>query len=120
MHVALAYDADGGGATGRKTFFVNAQQVGFQNVNVSPNAVEAFHIGSGSDDGNSFFFNGQIDDVQFHDVALGTIALARLTAIPLPEPSTAFTLVLGGCILGFYRRLHRESAARKFAKNLPG
>jgi hypothetical protein len=103
-HVALQYDADGGGATGRKTLFVNSQEVASLNIDIAPNIDRVFHIGSGADDGNSFFFDGAIDDVQFHDQLIPGAIMARMTATPLPEPSTVGFIAVGVALLSFKRR----------------
>ncbi len=73
VHFGLVYDA----LTNTKTLYVNgavaATVAGGATQLYSPNGTteqEMLHIGAGADDGNSFFFNGRIDDVGLFRVAL--------------------------------------------------
>lgn len=62
-HVAISFDAE----TGVKSLYLNGANVGSSATQgYSPNGtteMEDLHIGSGSDPGTSFYFQGDIDDV---------------------------------------------------------
>lgn len=66
VHVAIVYDAD----TITRRMYLDGVEVINQAGGVSANAVRDTHIGGGADDGNSFTWAGDIDDVGFWDNAL--------------------------------------------------
>ena len=66
VHVAIVYDAD---SVTRK-MYLDGEEVINQPGGISANAVRDTHIGGGADDGNSFTWAGDIDDVGFWDSAL--------------------------------------------------
>jgi hypothetical protein len=53
--------------------------------------MEAFHIGSGQDDGANFYFDGQIDDVGVWDEALDEAVIQSIMdngiSSGLPDPA---------------------------------
>lgn len=70
-HLAIKYDS----ATETKTFYVDGQVAATDTAanQYSQNGtveMEDLHIGAGADDGNSFFFDGRIDDVGLFRTAL--------------------------------------------------
>jgi hypothetical protein len=70
-HLAISYDS----ITETKSIFVDGVLAASDTAanQYSPNGtveMEALHIGAGADDGNSFFFNGRIDDVGLFRSAL--------------------------------------------------
>ena len=65
-HVVISYDAD----TTTRKMFLDGLEVINQTVGISANAARDFHIGSGSDLGTAFNWEGEIDDVGFWDNAL--------------------------------------------------
>ncbi len=66
VHVAIVYDSD----TITRKMYLDGVEVINANIGVSANAVRDTHIGGGADDGNSFPWVGDIDDVGFWDHAL--------------------------------------------------
>ena len=66
VHVAITYEA----AETRRKMYVDGVEVINQVVGVSANSQRDIHIGSGSDNGTNFFWNGLIDDVGLFRVAL--------------------------------------------------
>lgn len=83
-HLAATYDH----ATNTKRFYINGVQLGGDQVTVvNPNYNTGFHIGSGADPGNSFFFNGNIDDVAVYDTALSAASIAGIIAGGTPAPT---------------------------------
>lgn len=76
QHLAISYDA----ATNTKSLYVNGTLANSDTDILTsplyvPNAVENLHIGGGADDGGSFRFNGNIDDVKVFDTALDAEAI---------------------------------------------
>lgn len=70
-HLAISYDS----VTETKTFYVDGQVAATDTAanQYSQNGtveMEDLHIGAGADDGNSFFFDGRIDDVGLFRTAL--------------------------------------------------
>ena len=65
-HVVISYDAP----TTTRKMYLDGVEVINQVQGVSANSVRNFHIGGGADDGNSFTWAGQIDDVGMWDNAL--------------------------------------------------
>jgi hypothetical protein len=91
-HLALTYDA----ATETKTLWVDGQVAATETLPslYSPNGtvqMEAFHIGSGSDNGEAFYFDGLIDDVGVWDEALDQAVIQSIIdngiASGLPDPA---------------------------------
>ena len=91
-HLALTFDA----ATGTKSLFVDGALAATETAaaQYSPNGTveaENFHIGSGGDAGNSFFFDGLIDDVGVWDEALDQAVIQNIIANGiaggLPDPA---------------------------------
>ncbi|MCC7375093.1 MAG: cadherin-like beta sandwich domain-containing protein [Verrucomicrobiales bacterium] len=76
QHLALVYDA----TFGRKTFYVDGEKIGTQEAIIGANRQQPFHIGSGGDLGDLFFFNGDIDDVAMFDGALTRSEVRRVMA----------------------------------------
>ena len=66
VHVAIVYDAD----SVTRRMYLDGVEVINQAGGVSANLVRDTHIGGGADDGNSFTWAGEIDDVGFWDNAL--------------------------------------------------
>lgn len=66
VHVAIVYDAD----TLTRKMYLDGVEVINQSGGISANAVRDLHIGGGADDGNSFTWAGDIDDVGLWDNAL--------------------------------------------------
>jgi hypothetical protein len=66
VHVAIVYDAE----TVTRKMYLDGEEVINQAGGVSANAVRGTHIGGGADDGNSFTWAGDLDDVGFWDNAL--------------------------------------------------
>ncbi|MEJ6648606.1 MAG: PEP-CTERM sorting domain-containing protein, partial [Akkermansiaceae bacterium] len=65
---------------------------------------ENLHIGSGQDDGNNFFFDGNIDDVTIWDEALDGAAIQNIMNNSIPEPTSLGLLSLAGLALLRRRR----------------
>ena len=105
-HLALTFDA----GTNTKTLWVDGVAAASDS---SPNQylpngteeMENLHIGSGADDGNSFFFSGNIDDVTIWDNALGQAQIMDIMNNSIPEPSGV--CLLGLASLGFVLRRRR-------------
>ena len=64
----------------------------------SPNGpeMENLYIGSGQDDGNNFFFSGNVDDVTIWDTALDSAAINDIRLNSIPEPSIFGLISLAG------------------------
>ncbi|MBL9139552.1 MAG: cadherin-like beta sandwich domain-containing protein [Verrucomicrobiales bacterium] len=73
-HLALVYDA----TFNRKTLYVDGENVGTENTIVGANRQQPFHIGSGDNLGDAFFFNGDIDDVA---VFLGALTRSEVRRV---------------------------------------
>ncbi len=91
-HLAISYDA----TTETKTLWVNGVAAATETLPnlYSPNGtveMEAFHIGSGQDDGENFYFDGQIDDVGVWDEALSEAVIQSIMdngiSSGLPDPA---------------------------------
>ena len=66
QHIAITYDS----ATETKKLYVDGKFKVKQNQAVFPNDRTPFNIGSGGDNGGSYYFDGLIDDIAFWDNAL--------------------------------------------------
>ena len=110
-HVALTFDA----GTDTKSIWINGALAASETAaaQYSPNGTvefEGLHIGSGADDGNSFFFGGNIDDVAIWDEALdqATIQLIKDNGVAavaaIPEPTSLGLIALAGLSLLARRR----------------
>lgn len=66
VHVAIVYDSE----TITRKMYLDGAEVINQPGGISANSVRPTHIGGGADDGNSFTWAGDIDDVGFWDNAL--------------------------------------------------
>lgn len=107
VHVAIVYDAD---SVTRK-MYLDGEEVINQAGGVSANAVRNTHIGSGQDDGNNFFWVGDIDDVGFWDNALSQEEIQDVMANGVdsgpivPDPrlrvTSPVTLSLNGSVQQF-------------------
>ncbi len=92
-HVVISYDAE---STTRK-MFLNGAEVINQVGGISANASRNFHIGSGSDLGTAFYWQGQLDDVGFWDNALNEAEILQVmergvaSGPVLPDPRLAVT-----------------------------
>jgi len=79
-HLAIAFDGD----SGVKSFFIDGVNVGsVTNQGYSQNGtveLENLHIGSGADDGGSFFFTGELDDVAVFDGVLTGTEIQNVAA----------------------------------------
>ena len=100
QHVAITYDS---GTTTRR-MFIDGVEVITSAVGMSPNALRDIHIGSGQDDGNNFFWNGNIDDVIIFDEALTAAQINDVRLNSIPEPSAAGLFGLAGLALMLRRR----------------
>jgi hypothetical protein len=106
QHIAITYDA----ATTSRVLYVDGESAATSSIGISANVLRDLHIGSGQDDGNNFFWSGQLDDVgiwneslsqsQVQGVMTGGIASA------VPEPSVVGLAGMGGLLL-FLRRRNR-------------
>jgi hypothetical protein len=108
-HLAITYDA----GTDSKSLWIDGVLSASDNVpqsgptQYSPNGTlesENLHIGSGQDDGNNFFFNGNIDDVTIWDEALDGAAIQNIMNNSIPEPTSLGLLSLAGLALLRRRR----------------
>jgi hypothetical protein len=108
-HLAITYDA----GTDTKTLWVDGVLSVSDTVPQSgptqyaPNGTlesENLHIGSGQDDGNNFFFSGNIDDVTIWDEALDQAAIQNIMMNSVPEPGAFGLLGLAGLSLMLRRR----------------
>jgi len=107
-HIAITYDA----GTDTKTLWIDGALSATDNVPQSgptqyaPNGpeMEDLHIGSGQDDGNNFFFSGNIDDVTIWDEALGQAEIMDIMDNSIPEPSGICLIGLAGLGLVLRRR----------------
>ncbi|RIK74934.1 MAG: hypothetical protein DCC68_22190 [Planctomycetota bacterium] len=83
-HLAISFDV----ATNTKQLYVNgalAASSTTQGYKPVTNSARALHIGGGGDDGNSFRFVGNIDDVGLFDRALDSAAIQQIMASGVPE-----------------------------------
>jgi hypothetical protein len=101
QHIAITYDAD----TLMRRMFIDGSEVLAANIGVSANVLRNIHIGSGQDDGQNFFWNGQIDDVMMFDEALSAAQIQGIMTNSIPEPSSLG--LLGLATLGFVLRRRR-------------
>ncbi len=108
-HLAITYDA----TTDTKSLWIDGALSASDNVpqsgptQYSPNGTvesENLHIGSGQDDGNNFFFDGNIDDVTIWDEALDGAAIQNIMNNSIPEPTSLGLLSLAGLALLRRRR----------------
>jgi len=99
-HVAITYDS---ATTTRKMFLNGAEAVSLVG-GVSANLLRGTHIGGGADDGNSFTWAGQIDDVGFWDTALSQAEIQGVIANGVPEPTLPALLSLAATGLIWRRR----------------
>ena len=76
VHVAIVYEAD----TVTRKMYLDGAEVINQSGGVSANLVRGTHIGGGADDGNSFTWAGDIDDVGFWDNALTQAEIQNVMA----------------------------------------
>lgn len=110
VHLALTFDA----TTDTKTLWVNGEIADAETAPglYSPNGtieMENFHIGSGSDTGEDFYFDGLIDDVAIWNVALDQAVIRNVmtngVASGFPDPALgapgAFPLVFEGGVQVF-------------------
>ncbi|MDF1711861.1 MAG: choice-of-anchor D domain-containing protein [Akkermansiaceae bacterium] len=91
-HLAISYDA----VTETKSLWVNGVIAATESSPglYSPNGtveMEAFHIGAGQDNGENFYFDGQIDDVGVWDEALDGAVIQSIMdngiSSGLPDPA---------------------------------
>ncbi|MBN1853143.1 MAG: hypothetical protein JW829_10485, partial [Pirellulales bacterium] len=77
-HLAISFDS----FTKMKSFYVNGTLAGSTTLQgYSPNGTvesENLHIGSGNDPGDSFFFNGLIDDVAVYEGVLNQVEIQHV------------------------------------------
>ena len=108
-HIAITYDA----GTDTKTLWIDGAISATDNVPQSgptQYAVngtiesENLHIGSGQDDGNNFFFSGNIDDVTIWDNVLSGAEINNIKDNSIPEPSVFGLIGLTGLGLILRRR----------------
>lgn len=100
QHIAITYDS----GTQTRKMFLDGGEVLSANLGVSPNALRDIHIGSGQDDGNNFFWNGNIDDVIIFDEALTAAQINDVRTNSVPEPSAFGLLGIAGLGLLLRRR----------------
>lgn len=74
VHVAIVYDSD----TITRKMYLDGVEVINQPGGISANSVRGTHIGGGADDGNSFTWAGDIDDVGIWDNALTPEEIANV------------------------------------------
>ena len=99
-HLALTFDA----GTDTKSIWIDGTLAGTETAaaQYSPNGTVEFedlHIGAGADDGGSFFFSGNIDDVSIWDEALDQAAIQNIRdngVNAIPEPTSMALLALAG------------------------
>ncbi|MGK0188085.1 MAG: hypothetical protein ACI9R3_003877 [Verrucomicrobiales bacterium] len=65
-HITLRYDD----SIPQKELFINGESIDIQDESIEPNTVAPFNIGSGQDQGDGFWFAGNIDDVALFRTAL--------------------------------------------------
>ena len=85
-HLAMTYDA----GTSTKTLWVDGAVAatdtgGSQYLPNGTVEMENLHIGAGADDGNSFFFSGNIDDVTIWNEALDQSAIQSIMMNSIPS-----------------------------------
>ncbi|MEZ5299619.1 MAG: LamG domain-containing protein [Verrucomicrobiales bacterium] len=103
QHFTLTYDA----GTNLRQFFIDGNLVNSSNLAFSENTLEGTHIGAGGDLGDTFWFNGYIDDLAIHDAVLTPAQIQAAMTFGntiVPEPSRALLLLLGGIALAARRR----------------
>lgn len=103
QHIAITYDA---GTTSR-VLYIDGESAATSDVGISANLLRDLHIGSGQDDGNNFFWAGQLDDVGIWDEALtqGQVqSVMRGGIASIPEPSVFGLFGIGGLLLIVRRR----------------
>ena len=90
-HVAISYDAE----TTTRKMFLDGVEVINQVIGISANSSRNFHIGSGSDLGTAFNWQGELDDVGFWDNALNDAEIQQVMQLGvasgpvLPDPRLA-------------------------------
>ena len=103
-HLAMTFDA----GTDTKTLWVDGAIAATDSTanQYLPNGpeMENLHIGSGADNGGSFFFDGNIDDVTIWDEALGQAEIMDIMTNSIPEPSGICLIGLAGLGLVLRRR----------------
>lgn len=107
VHVAIVYDAD----TVTRKMYLDGVEVINQPGGISANLLRGTHIGGGADDGNSFTWAGDIDDVGFWDNALTEAEILNVMANGVdsgpvvPDPrlrvTTPVVLSLNGAVQTF-------------------
>lgn len=82
-HIAVSFNkisTQNGIHTGTKKLFINGQLSAEQSAQYQPNQADPLIIGGGGDRGNSYFFNGSIDEMQLFNSALNQSQIQTLMA----------------------------------------
>jgi len=102
-HIAITYDDN----IKQKALYVNGVLEVTQDTSLAPNTATPFNIGAGGDLGDSFRFNGNIDDIGLWDEVLPLATIQKVMndgVASVPEPSTFVLLGMAAVGLILWRR----------------